>query len=510
MLINPATAGLADQDNAHPGECPSPAFTGVGHPPTPCGHSSVVSKRMSTPQDNLGSEGPQVGWGDEVSAGREPAEDLGLGIASSFLIKEVLYEEGHRDTNRDTFPDGEEEERPPAPDDQRSVNSKDSTLPGMIQTYAEGRKQGFTLSHLWEDTKQSGHFRDTNRDTLKRTLNRMAKNKSLAKIGEGQQALFCKPEHEEAVLVIYQAAQAPQVTHMAAGKAPNCKSTSPRLPRVEDLLMKKPKVLPQPLSCSWGLGLELIVSVSTGNVIIVGGSTDAGKTVLLLDFVMRNMDEFPIRYINWEMDEGELYERLRLLSQHYDVNVDSFYDKVEFVDWYSDAMDEESMNGLVHLIHPDKVNIIDYLTANDKFYMIGGILERIHNKLGKGIALVALQKDLEADLPYGKGHTQKVSRLALTLDPAPEKGPDCSLLRFTKAKGRVNRKIKPNRGGNLLRHPGRGQSGHQRGQTPRQALQLSGESHLCRRPTKVRRQIIVSLYWENWKPASELRWQAPA
>ena len=101
------------------------------------------------------------------------------------------------------------------------------------------------------------------------------------------------------------------------------------------------------------------------------------------------------------------------------------------------------MNGLIHLIDPDKVNIIDYLTANKDFYGIGGILERIHNKLGKGVALVALQKDPEAKLPYGKGHTQKVSRLALTLDPAPEKGPDCTHLRFTKAKGRVNRNINP-------------------------------------------------------------------
>ena len=331
-------------------------------------------------------------------------------------------------------------EKPFAPDGQGCESSKDSTLSAMIQAYAEGRLQGFTLSQLWEDTKQSGHFRDTNRDTLKRTLNRMASSKKLSKIGEGQKALFCKPEYEDTVLVAYQAGQ---VTHMAAGKVPTCKGTNPRLPRVEDLLMKKPKVPPQPLSFSWGLGLEQIISVSTGNVIIIGGSTDAGKTVLLLDFVMRNMDDPSIRYINWEMDEGELYERLRLLEKYYQVPVDSFYDKVEFVNWYCDALDPELMNGLIHLIDPDKVNIIDYLTANKDFYGIGGILERIHNKLGKGIALVALQKDPEADLPYGKGHTQKVSRLALTLDPAPDKGPDCTHLRFTKAKGRVNRNIKP-------------------------------------------------------------------
>ena len=203
----------------------------------------------------------------------------------------------------------------------------------MIMAYAEGRPQGFTLSHLWEDTKQSGHLRDTTRDTLKRTLNRMAGTK-LAKIGEGQQALFCKPEYEEAVRADCQVAQ---ITQVAASKAPNCKGTNPRLPRVEDLLMKKPKVPPQPLSFSWGLGLEQIIRVSTGNVIIIGGSTDAGKTGLLLDFVMRNMDDFSIRYINWEMDEGELYERLCLLEKYYNVPVDSFYDKKKWSFWTGPA-----------------------------------------------------------------------------------------------------------------------------------------------------------------------------
>ena len=382
------------------------------------------------------------GFNSQATRGHQPAEDLGLGIASSFIKKEVLYEEAHRDTNRDTFPDDEIEEKPSASDGQRSEIAKEATLSAMIQSHAEGRLQGFTLSRLWEETKQSGHFRDTSRDTLKRTLNRLAVKKKLAKVVEGQQALFCKPEYEEGIRV---ACQAAQVTHMAPGKAAGCKGNKSRLPRVEDLLMKKPQVPPQPLSFSWGLGLEQIISVSTGNVIIIGGSPDAGKTVLLLDFVMRNMDNFPIRYINWEMDEGELYQRLCLLEKYYNVPIDSFYDKqkVEFVDYYCDALEPESMNDLIHLIHPDKVNIIDYLTANDAFYVIGGILERIHNKLGKGVALVALQKDPEAKLPYGKGHTQKVSRLALTLDLAPEKGPDCTHLRFTKAKGRVNRNIKP-------------------------------------------------------------------
>jgi hypothetical protein len=98
---------------------------------------------------------------------------------------------------------------------------------------------------------------------------------------------------------------------------------------------------------------------------------------------------------------------------------------------------------MVHLIDPDKINIVDYLTANKDFFQIGAALELIHNKLRNGVCLVALQKDPEAKLPYGRWHTQKVARVALTLDPAPKKGQNCSQLRVTKVKGGVNPKIKP-------------------------------------------------------------------
>lgn len=61
MLLNPAMASLADQDNAHPGEWPNPALTGVGHPPTLCGHSSEVSQEMRIPHCHSGcAEVP--GW----------------------------------------------------------------------------------------------------------------------------------------------------------------------------------------------------------------------------------------------------------------------------------------------------------------------------------------------------------------------------------------------------------------------------------------------------------------
>ncbi len=331
------------------------------------------------------------------------------------------------------------ERKPTSPERQDAERQRKSTLSDLIMAYAKGRSQGFTLSQLWEETTQSGQLLDTSRDTLKRTLNRMARKK-LAKIGAGERALYSKPQYEEALQAAYPKASAPQ---MPGDKTVPCTANKSRLPRVKDLLMKKPQGPTQPFSFQSTLGLEGLVHLNRGTVTTIGGSTDAGKTGLLLDFTRRNMDHLSIRYICWEMGEEELHRRLLLFEKYYDVTADSFYEKVEFVDWFSNASDAEAVKGLVHLIDPDKVNIVDYLTADGDYYEIGGGLEKIHNKLRNGVCLVALQKDPSAKFPYGKGHTQKVGRVALTLDPAPEKGPYCTHLRFTKAKGCVNPNIKP-------------------------------------------------------------------
>ncbi len=375
----------------------------------------------------------------EVSAGidRKTADDLGLRPASSYLKNELLYKGNDRDINRDTFPGVEMERKSDSSERQDTERQGKSILSALIMAYAEGRMQGFTLSQLLEETTQSGQFQDTSRDTLKRTLNRMA-GENLAKIGVGERALFCKPQYEEDLQAKIQKVSAHQ---MPGDKTASCTADKSRLPRVAERLIKKPEAMPVPVNFSSALGLEQLIPINTGTVGVVGGSTDSGKTVLLLDFVMRNMDRLPIRYINWEMGDEELYKRLLLLSKI--LQDDSFYEKVQFVDWSCDALDRHSVEGMIHLIDPDKINIVDYLTANDDFFKIGAALELIHNRLRNGICLVALQKDPDAKLPYGKGHTQKVARVALTLDPAPDKGSYCNHLRFTKAKGSVNLNIKP-------------------------------------------------------------------
>ena len=69
------------------------------------------------------------------------------------------------------------------------------------------------------------------------------------------------------------------------------------------------------------------------------------------------------------------------------------------------------------IIRPDNINIIDWIgLPGDESYRIGQIIDGIQSKLKKGIALLSLQKDIEARLGRGRSYSEELASLYLTID----------------------------------------------------------------------------------------------
>ena len=158
----------------------------------------------------------------------------------------------------------------------------------------------------------------------------------------------------------------------------------------------------QPLAVQYPFGIERYFETYPGNVIVIAGAADAGKTAFLLRFIRMNMDKFSIFYQSSEMGEAELANRL---SKFEDIAMD---------DWTFTA--EERSRDFADVIRPDCINIVDYLELAGDFYMVGEYLKAIHEKLQSGIALVALQKKRKADLGRGGDFGLEKPRLYLTMD----------------------------------------------------------------------------------------------
>lgn len=132
------------------------------------------------------------------------------------------------------------------------------------------------------------------------------------------------------------------------------------------------------LKIQYPLGIETLCKTYPKNIIMVAGEPNAGKTAFLLRFAMMNMHHHDVHYFSSEMGQDELVDRLEM----FEINLKSW--KVKFWDRAADFQD---------VIKPNAINIIDFLEVHQDFWIVGAMVKKIFDKLDKGIAVIALQKN---------------------------------------------------------------------------------------------------------------------
>lgn len=161
-------------------------------------------------------------------------------------------------------------------------------------------------------------------------------------------------------------------------------------------------------------GLHEMVEIMPGNIILIAGEPNVGKSCFMLNVIRENMYKHKVYYFTSEMGGSELKKRLRK------------FDDMSLDDWQFEAKSRSA--DFAQVIHPDRgaINIIDYLEIYENFYEIGSHLAAIHEKLGDAIAIVAIQKSKGIDTGRGGAFTLEKPRLALAMSPG--------ILKIVKAK----------------------------------------------------------------------------
>jgi len=158
---------------------------------------------------------------------------------------------------------------------------------------------------------------------------------------------------------------------------------------------------------SSGLGIKLpfemhkLVEIYPRNIIMIAGTTNAGKTAFLLNLIKLNMHQFEIHYFTSELSEQELRKR-----------ISKFGDDIE---WQFHP--HERNGNFDSVIVPEAINIIDCLEPpSGEFYAISDQITAIHSKLTTGIAIIAIQKKRKAELGRGAAFSEERARLYLSMD----------------------------------------------------------------------------------------------
>ena len=145
-----------------------------------------------------------------------------------------------------------------------------------------------------------------------------------------------------------------------------------------------------------------LVEIYPKNILVIAGSTNAGKTAYLLNFVKDNMQRWDIHYFTSELSEQELKKRISKFG--------------DGIDWRFHAHERNS--NFDGVIIPDAINIIDYLEPpSGEYYAIGDQIAAIHSRLTAGIAFIAIQKKGKTELGRGAEFSEERARLYLSMDP---------------------------------------------------------------------------------------------
>ncbi len=171
------------------------------------------------------------------------------------------------------------------------------------------------------------------------------------------------------------------------------------------------------------LNIHEFIKVMPRCIYIISGEPDSGKSGYLMSFAKRNSEKHKIHYFSSEMGKSEFLDRLQYFwpDAENDSNM-NFYERSEDFD---------------QVIFPDDINIIDYMTLYDNFYLMAGLINAIGKKLKKGIAFIALQKPPGRDSALGGDRTKDLARLYLALS--------YQQMKIIKAKNWRNPKFNPNR-----------------------------------------------------------------
>ncbi|MCX5806588.1 MAG: bifunctional DNA primase/polymerase [Proteobacteria bacterium] len=155
------------------------------------------------------------------------------------------------------------------------------------------------------------------------------------------------------------------------------------------------------------LDLNDLAKLYAGSIIVVAGSKEAGKTAFLLNIALANLGKKRIVYLNSEMGEDELKNRLLNFGN---VKLETWAEKMEVFRLKPTQTPADFIDG------SDTIWIVDYLEIAEDFSKIALPIAHVHGKLGNGLAFIGLQKADDKEIGRGADFSREKARLYISLD----------------------------------------------------------------------------------------------
>ncbi|MCK9524515.1 MAG: hypothetical protein M0R49_01115 [Limnochordia bacterium] len=167
-------------------------------------------------------------------------------------------------------------------------------------------------------------------------------------------------------------------------------------------------------------GLDGVIEIYRGDLIMIAGVGNAGKSCMALNTLANNLNLFDSKPVlmgnEYCSSNGEASPKFRRRLMNMDES------KGGWVQW-ADEKGQSSFDLLPVLanwedyVREDALNVIDWINLTDNHYLIGGILEKMKTRVGKGLIVAVIQKKEGSDKGRGGDFSQDLADVYLTINP---------------------------------------------------------------------------------------------
>ena len=175
-------------------------------------------------------------------------------------------------------------------------------------------------------------------------------------------------------------------------------------------------------------GIEELVEVFAGDMVLITGRSNFGKTALALSILGENLGLMPgiLMGSEYTASDGKISPKFKRRMK-----------RMKWAQWMNgDGVPRFQLlpvgSDYEDYIEPDHINVIDWISLPGEYYLIDRVMKAIKDRVGNGVAVVVLQKNKDAEFGEGGERTQRYADVELRIDAFGDSGE--SLLTIGKVK----------------------------------------------------------------------------
>lgn len=154
------------------------------------------------------------------------------------------------------------------------------------------------------------------------------------------------------------------------------------------------------------------IELSEGDLVLITGETNYGKTGVAVSFMGENLGLFPetdLMGSEYNSPDGQISSKFRRRLK-----------RMDWVKWEDDNGIRFKLWPIEHdyedYIIPNHLTVIDWLTIPGEFWLIDTVMKTIKNSIGRGLAIIVTQKNKGAEFSEGGQRSERYADLVLKID----------------------------------------------------------------------------------------------